>query len=526
MAADLVHQLVENAARAHPDKEAVVDGGRRFRYGDLADAVRANAAALREHGLEPRDRVAVFLDRSFEETVGLLGAARAGGVFVPINGLLRPRQVLHILDDSGARFLVTSARRAEILRDVLAAAGSLERILLVDHAPGPGWDRRVVSAAFRQAHAASAPPAASGEDLVAILYTSGSTGPPKGVMVSHRSLLAGSRIVCRYLGITADERILCVLPLSFDYGLNQLITAVEKGATTILLSFRFADEIVRAIRAERVTGLAGVPTLWVALTERAPSFRREKLSTLRYLTNSGGPVPTEMLDRVRRAQPHVDFFLMYGFTEAFRSTYLPPAELARRPTSIGKAIPETEVMLVNDQGERCRPGEVGILVHDGPTVTLGYWGKPEETAALLRPHPFAARPEGRPLVCYSGDRVKADAEGYLYFVGRDDGLIKSSGYRIGPSEVEEALMSTGLLTQAAVFGLPDPVTGERICAVCVAAGGGEADRHEILTRCARELPQHMLPRDIEFVAELPLSPNGKVDYQALRVARGAAADRP
>jgi acyl-CoA synthetase (AMP-forming)/AMP-acid ligase II len=322
-------------------------------------------------------------------------------------------------------------------------------------------------------------------------------------MLSHRNLLAGSRIVCEYLGIGPDERILSVLPFSFDVGLNQLITAVEKAATTILLTF----------------ALAGVPTVWAVLAGAAPSFRKEKLETLRYFTNTGGPVPTDTLSKIRQAQPHVDFVLMYGLTEAFRSTYLPPDQIDERPTSMGKAIPETEIFLVDDDGNPCAPGEEGILVHHGPTVSLGYWNRPEDTARVLRPHPFVPASEGGEKVCYSGDKVRMDEEGYFFFVGRADAMIKSSGFRISPSEVEEVLMSSGVLAQAAVVGLPDPAIGERVHAICVVTEGQETDAATLLAHCAKELPQHMLPRDVEFVPELPRSPNGKVDYKGLKAAR-------
>ncbi len=513
----LLHHLLEFAAKAHPGKEAVVDGDRRFSYRDFATASSACASVLREQGMARRDRVAIYLDKSFEEAFSIFGVSGAGGVFVPLNALLRPHQVAHILHDCGVRFLITSARRYQLLAGVLDEAPRVDRVLLVD-AAGNAPDDRVLPEAFARRCSAPQPLPGIGEDLAAILYTSGSTGRPKGVMLSHRNLLAGSRIVCGYLGIRYDERLLSILPFSFDYGLNQLITAVQMAATTILLTFHFGDEIVRTICDERVTALAGVPSLWAILNDTAPTFAKRRLTSLRYCTNSGGAMPTETLTQLRAAQPHVKVFLMYGFTEAFRSTYLPPSELARRPTSIGKAVPETEVFLVNEHGRPCRSGEEGILVHHGPTVSLGYWGRPEETAELLRPHPFIASTEGAPRVCYSGDRVRVDEEGYFYFVGRDDALIKSAGYRISPSEVEEVLMTTGLLAQAAVIGLPDPTLGERVHAICVGAHHG-ADRETVLAHCARQLPQYMVPRDIEFVPELPCSPNGKVDYRRLRTTR-------
>jgi len=511
----LLHHLLASSTQAHPGKEAVVDGQRRFSYHDLGRAAATCAGVLRAQDLERRDRVAIYLDKSFEEASSIFGISMAGGVFVPVNALLRPHQVDYILKDCGVRFLITSARRYRLLAEVLEHS-AVERVLLVDAVNHP-VDDRVMAAAFDAQHPMPLPLPCTGDDLAAILYTSGSTGRPKGVMLSHHNLLAGARIVCDYLGIRQSERLLSVLPFSFDYGLNQLISAVQMAATIVLLTFRFGDEIVRAIRDERVTALAGVPTLWAVLKDAAPIFAKHRLTSLRYFTNSGGALPTETLAQLRAAQPQVNVVLMYGFTEAFRSTYLPVNDLDKHPTSIGKAVPETEIFLVDDQGRPCEPGEEGILVHDGPTVALGYWGRPEDTAAIFRPHPFRAPREGTRRVCYSGDRVRMDADGFFYFVGRDDALIKSAGYRISPTEVEEVLMATGLLAQAAVIGLPDATLGERVHAVCVAAHS--ADRDSVLAHCASQLPAYMVPRDLEFVAELPCSPNGKVDYRQLRATR-------
>jgi acyl-CoA ligase (AMP-forming) (exosortase A-associated) len=463
--------------------------------------------------LEPGDRVAVYLEKSCEETYGIFGTSMAGGVIVPVNPLLRPHQVAHILRDCGVRFLITTARRRAELGAVLDGAESLRRILVIDEDAGPS-DARLVARAFAQPRPTSPPAARGPEDLAAILYTSGSTGLPKGVMLSHANLLAGSRIVCRYLGIRDTERILSVLPFSFDYGLNQLLTAVEQRATTILLSFRFGNEIVRAIHDEEATALAGVPGLWAVLADATPAFHTQTLSSLRYLTNSGGPMPLGTLARIRAAQPQADFVLMYGFTEAFRSTYLPVAELDRHPTSIGKAIPETEVLLVNDHGTACRPGEEGMLVHDGPTIFLGYWGREEDTRAVLRPHPLRPAGEGR-LVCYSGDRATMDEDGYLYFVGRGDAMIKSSGYRISPTEVESVLLEAGAVGEAAVIGLPHPILGQSIKAIVALRDGAAAGPEELIAFCAERLPRHMVPSVVEVVGALPRTVHGKIDYPLL-----------
>lgn len=512
----LLHHLLLESAAAHPDKEAIVDKDRRSSYAQFAAAARTCAATLKEHGLVRRDRVAIWLEKTFEKAASIFGISMADGVIVPINALLKPTQVGHIVSDCEVRYLITTRARWESLREAIDHLGSVQKVLLVDEG---AEDPRVVSSFYARESQADSPSVCMGEDLAAILYTSGSTGRPKGVMLSHRNLLAGSRIVSTYLEISRDERILSILPFSFDYGLNQLITTVQQAATLVLLSFRFGDEIVKMIVKEKVTGLAGLPTIWAVLTQGAPSFNKTQLETLRYITNSGGAVPSETVKKIRDAQPHLQVFLMYGLTEAFRSTFLPPHELDRRPTSIGKAIPETEIFLIDAQGERCKPGEQGILIHRGPTVSMGYWNRPEDTAHALRRNPLIGEHEGADTVCYSGDLVKMDEEGFLYFIGRNDAMIKSSGFRISPTEVEEVLMATRRLAQAAVIGVPDPVVGERVHAVVVAASGTEADKAALLEFCARELPTHMLPRDVEFVNELPRSPNGKVDYKKLKSER-------
>lgn len=515
--AHLLHHLLVRSEASDPDKEAVVDKGRRISYSKFAAAARTCAAALEAQGLLRRDRVAIYLEKSFEEAASIFGVSMAGGVFVPINALLKPSQVGHILNDCGARYLITTHARWQSLREAGIDLASLERVLLVDEdVPA---EERVMQGLYAREVAFRPKDRCIGTDLAAILYTSGSTGRPKGVMLSHDNLLAGSRIVCAYLGIRSDERILSILPFSFDYGLNQLITCVERGATIVLFTFKFGDEIVRAIVDERITGLAGVPTLWAVLTQGAPKFYKTRPETLRYLTNSGGAVPTETVRKIRETWPHVDLYLMYGLTEAFRSTYLPPSEVDRRPNSIGKAIPETEIFLLDAQGALCKPGEAGILVHRGPTVSMGYWNRPEETARVIKRNPLIPEHEGADLVCYSGDLVKMDEEGFLYFIGRNDAMIKCSGYRISPTEVEEVLMSTRKLAQAAAIGLPDPRSGERVYAIVVPVPGAHPTKDELLRHCARALPPHMVPGDVEFVSELPRSPNGKVDYKRLRAER-------
>ncbi|MDX2165627.1 MAG: AMP-binding protein [Deltaproteobacteria bacterium] len=510
----LLHTLLERAASRAPGRLALVDGARRVAYRDFAAAARRGAAVLRAHGLAAGDRVAVYLEKSCEESTAIFATSLAGGVIVPVNPLLRPRQVAHILADCGVHTLITTGRRHAELGGALDGLAALRRILLVDREASVA-DERLVPDAFAQPRAAAPAPPRHPHDLAAILYTSGSTGLPKGAMLSHAGLLAGSRIVCRYLGIRDSDRILSVLPFSFDYGLNQLLTAVEREATTVLLSFRFGNEIARAIHDQQATALAGVPGLWALLSDAAPAFRSQALPSLRYLTNSGGVVPLDTLARIRAAQPHADFILMYGFTEAFRSTYLPAAELDRRPTSIGKAIPETEVFLVDEHDRPCRPGEAGILVHDGPTIFLGYWGRAAETRAVLRPHPFRPAGAGH-LVCYSGDRVRMDEDGFFYFVGRDDAMIKSAGYRISPTEVETVLLEAAAVREAAVIGLPHPVLGQAIRAFVAPRDPTAFDPDALLAFCAERMPRYMVPASVEVVEALPRTAHGKVDYPRLR----------
>ena len=469
------------------------------------------------------DRVAIYLPKSAEECWAIFGISLAGGVLVPINPLLKAKQAQHIVEDCAARFLITAGNLWEAAAETLLESETLHRVLLIEDGERSD-DPRVIPHAFNTPTASNAPAApAIGEDLAAILYTSGSTGRPKGVMLSHRNLLAGARIVTTYLGITAEERILSVLPFSFDYGLNQLLTAVRQGAVTVLLNFRFGQDIVKAISAERITALAGVPSIWAILARAKRSFEQTPPEHLRYITNSGGAVPSEMVATLRTLLPKTDIVLMYGLTEAFRSTYLPPAEIDQRPTSMGIAIPECEVFLVNEDGQRCQPGEPGMIVHRGPTVSLGYWNRPEDTARVLRQNPLIPADQGADLVCYSGDLALQDEDGFFYFVGRNDAMIKSVGQRISPTEVEEALMATGQFSQIAVIGLPDPMAGQRVHAVATAAGDG-ADIAKALAAAAEALPAYMVPREIELVDALPLSQNGKVDYKALVAERAERAE--
>jgi acyl-CoA synthetase (AMP-forming)/AMP-acid ligase II len=467
-------------------------------------------------GLQPGARIAVFLEASIPQVLAISPPARADPSLCH-SPAFRPGQVVTNIERLRSSGVGHVRARLDSLADVLDQLTNLAFVVTTDGDCASSFPIPVHR--FEDLSRTPVPiEEESGSDLelAAILYTSGSTGKPNGVMLSHAQIMAGASIVSEYLNLNERDRILAVLPFSFDAGLNQLMTSVHVGGTLVLLNFVFAREIVDALVREKITGLAGVPTLWNLLTHPHARLEHTPLPHLRYITSTGGTMPQRVLSVLRRTLTRTRIFLMYGFTEAFRSTYLPPEELDRRPTSIGKAIPLTELFIVNESGEACAVGKVGELVHRGPTVALGYWGNPELTRSKFRPHPFPkADADPHERVCYSGDLVKADDEGYFYFVGRNDTMIKSAGFRISPTEVEEVLQQCEGVRLAAVIGIPDEVAGQSIRAFVVRASA-DIIASTLLHCCSRQLPTHMLPQEIEFVDNLPMTPNGKVDYQELR----------
>ena len=515
----LIHHMLRSSAARLPEKEALVGGDQRLSYAEVWARVRGLAAGIQRAGIERSDRVGVFLDASVEQAISIFAVSRAECVFVPINGVLLQDQVSHIARDCRMRCLIISASKLSAIAPALSSIPTLERLIVVggDAPPGTPLPADSYEALCAGVPGSDSPERSIEKDLAAILYTSGSTGKPKGVMLSHAQVMAGATIVSTYLEITESERILAVLPFSFDAGMNQIMTAFQRGATIVLKPFVFARELVSALKAERITGLAGVPTLWGLLAQPSSSLSKGTYPHLRYITNTGGVMPQDVLATLRSALPATRVFLMYGLTEAFRSTYLPPSELDRRPTSMGKAIPDTEILVVDENGRRCGPGETGELVHRGPTVSMGYWGQPELTARMLRPHPFLPAELGdTERVCYSGDLVKTDEDGFLYFIGRRDNMIKSSGYRISPTEVEEVLFQSGMVQGAAVIGVPDPMLGAIVVAFVVPSEGGAFDPASLKAYCAEKMPPYMLPKTIEVLDHLPKTSSGKVDYPALR----------
>jgi acyl-CoA ligase (AMP-forming) (exosortase A-associated) len=357
-------------------------------------------------------------------------------------------------------------------------------------------------------------------DVVSIFYTSGSTGKPKGVVLSHRNMVTGAHSVAQYLGNVPQDRLLAVLPFSFDYGFSQLSTAFHVGASVVLMDYLFPRDVITLAARERATGLAGVPPLWIQLAELP--WPQEARESLRYFTNSGGAMPVATLKKLREALPRTQPFLMYGLTEAFRSTYLPPSEADRRPESIGKAIPNAEILVVRPDGTPCAPNEHGELVHRGSLVALGYWNDPVKTAERFKPTPNRDPAlKITEMAVWSGDTVRMDEEGFLYFVGRRDEMIKTSGYRVSPTEIEEVVYATGLVADVVAVGVPHPTLGQAIVLVASAHPSEQPDTERLLGECKRRLPNFMVPSRIEWRTELPRNPNGKFDRATLARELGA-----
>ncbi len=508
----LVHELIVRSAHRNPEAIALSEGGQAISYRELAGEVAQAADLFLGLGLARRERVAVYMDKRIATVVSMFGAAAAGGVFVPVNPLLKPPQVAHILQDCSVRILVTTPERLALLRPVLADCTDLQCVVIVsDQAQAEGC----VSWAERKHAAHRVPHRSIDGDMAAILYTSGSTGKPKGVVLSHRNLVAGAESVSEYLENRPEDRILSVLPLSFDYGLNQLTTAFYSGACAVLMNYLFPRDVIRLVAREKITGLAAVPPLWVQLAQLdwPPGVDEH----LRYITNSGGAMPTHTLAALRGKLPGTRPFLMYGLTEAFRSTYLSPDEADKRPDSIGRAIPNAEILVVRPDGTPCVAGEEGELVHRGVHVALGYWNDAGKTAERFRPAP--GLPAGLPMpeiAVWSGDTVKRDEEGFLYFIGRRDEMIKTSGYRVSPTEVEGVIYDTDLVLEAIALGVAHPVLGQAVVLVIHAPGQNESVSEKLMAACKRQLPAFMVPARIVAKDEaLPRNPNGKIDRTLL-----------
>lgn len=522
----LLHDLPARAAALWPGAAALALGDRSLAYRDLQAQVAAVAGQLLRHGLARGARVAVYLDKRFEAVVASFAVTAAGGVLVPVNPVLKPGQVGHILRDAGAQVLLTSAARLQALRGELAQCSDLRLVVVCEEAAGgdesaAGWPAAVQRLTWAQMlePCAQALPRVCESDVAAIFYTSGSTGLPKGVVLSHRNLVAGAGSVASYLENRADDVLLAVLPLSFDAGFSQLTTGFLVGARVVLLNHLFAQDVLKVMAREGVTGITAVPPLYMQLA--ALDWPAGATAQLRYFACTGGRMPRDTLQRLRERAPQALPYLMYGLTEAFRSTYLPPAEVDRRPDSMGRAIPNVDVLVLREDGSECSVDEPGELVHRGPLVAQGYWRRPADTVARFKPVPAALSPgrEGlaQPeLAVYSGDTVRRDADGFLYFVGRRDEMIKTSGYRVSPTEVEACVAASGLVQEVLAVGLAHETLGQVIVVAALASaeasGDAAADTAALLAHCRTELPAYMVPSQVVWVRQpFPRNPNGKLD---------------
>jgi acyl-CoA ligase (AMP-forming) (exosortase A-associated) len=479
-------------SRGRPTDVALVDRAGTLDFAGLEVLVGQVAAWLARQGFAPGARIASWLPKTRLACVLPLAAPRAGLVHVPINPMLKRAQVAYILADSGARALITQDGRRDSLK-----TGDIP-----EHC-----------AVFLETDATSdealSPSSGDPDLLAAILYTSGSTGRPKGVMLSHANLWLGAISVAHFLALTAADCVLGVLPLSFDYGQNQLFSTWAAGARYAPLDYLTARDVVKAVDRVGATTLAGVPPLWVQLLET--EWPEATATHLKRLTNSGGALTAPLIAGLRATFPSADLYPMYGLTEAFRSTYLAPELVAAHPESIGRAIPFADVMVVSADGSRADPGEAGELVHAGPLVANGYWRDADRTAQRFRAAPAWARSSG--VAVWSGDTVVMDADGLLRFVGRDDEMIKSAGNRISPTEIEEAVVAGGETVEAVAIGVPDARLGHAIVVVARGDGAREAD---LRARLRRDLPSFQQPARYDWRMELPRNANGKLDRAALK----------
>lgn len=519
--ATLLHELISCSAERDPGAAALTYGRSSLTYAELQDAVSRFASGLLDLGLQRGERVAIYLEKRFETVIASFGAPAAGGVFVPLNPLLKPEQVGYILRDCGVRVLVTSNERHALLASVLPNCHDLRQVILLDSdQAGPdgaglnirSW-RSLLDAPSRPGHRVI------DTDMLAILYTSGSTGKPKGVVLSHRNMVAGAKSVATYLENRPGDTLLAALPLSFDAGFSQLTTAFFVGARVVLLNYLLPRDVLKALEREKVTGLTAVPPLYIQLAQLEwPTTITEHL---RYFANTGGRMPRETLGALRQRLPKTLPFLMYGLTEAFRSTFLPPAEVDCRPDSIGKAIPNAEILVLREDGTPCAPNEPGELVHRGALVGMGYWNDPEKTAERYKPlsNHAPGREPGlvlQELAVFSGDTVRMDEEGFLYFVGRRDEMIKTSGYRVSPTEVEEILYGTKLVGECVAFGVEHPALGQAIHVIATQPENQVVTTEVLLAECRNRMPAYMVPARIEIrEGPLPRNPNGKIDRKTL-----------
>ena len=515
----LVHDWLRRSARRNPDKVALVCGGRRFTYRDIDRQTEHLAAVLVQRGLRRQDRVVILLDNSPETVIGMYATLKAGGVFVVLAASTKGTKLRYVLDNSAATVLIAHTSKAAVVREAMSMGPTNPRVIWVGPMQDAADEADAGSLAwedvFADLDAGRTPqvelPRTIDVDLACLIYTSGSTGQPKGVMSTHHNVVSAARSIISYIGNDPDDIILDVLPLSFDYGMYQVIMAFMFGGTVVLeKSFLYLHDVLGRIAQERVTGLPLVPTI-AAMLLKMQNLASYDFRTLRYVTNTGAALPVEHIRRLRDLLPHVRIFSLFGLTECKRVGYMPPEHLDSHPGSVGRAMPNCETFIFDTQGRELGPGEIGELVIRGANVMQGYWQAPEQTAAAYRVRNYPAD-----RLLFSGDYFRKDERGFLYFLGRKDDMIKSKGERISPREIEDALCRMPQIAEAAVIGVPDEILGQAIAAFLVPRPGTSPTERDVLKFCTENLESFMLPKYVRFSSDFPRTPNGKIDKKALK----------
>ena len=518
----LVHEWLRRTARRFPYKEALIYGQQRWTYRALDHLTDHLSIILQDINVKRQDRIVVFLDNSPEIVISLYGILKAGGVFIILAGSVKAGKLRYILENSEANVLITHTNKAGVVTDALDQmqraiktiwVGPKEKIPPKIKQNSLSWDENFSSLSdiIGEIKKNGWLPRCVDVDLATFVYTSGSTGEPKGVMSTHHNMISAARSIIQYIGNEPDDIILNALQMSGSYGLYQIIIAIMFGGTIVLeQSFMYLHNILTRIAEERVTGFPVVPTM-VAMLLKMRDLSGYDLSSLRYITNAGAALPVEHIRRLQKLLPHVKIFSMYGLTECIRVCYLPPEELEQRPSSVGKAMPNCEVFVVDEEGNEVAPGETGELIVRGSNVTQGYWASTDQTTKAYRDRHY---PSERML--YTGDYFRKDDSGFLYFLGRKDDMIKSKGERISAKEIENTLCALEGVAEAIVIGVPDEILGQAIKAFIVPMPSYELTEKQIMRHCIENMETFMVPKHIEFMEELPKSPNGKIDKKQLK----------
>lgn len=515
----LVNEFLEQSAHKYPDKTALICQDKRVAYQEIERSSNRISHALIEQGLLRQDRAAVYLDSSVESVVSLFAILKAAGIFLVLNPQVKAQKARYILNDCGVKILITDAHHLKEVSSILADCPDLDSVILTDPESSEektfgNIPQRIVSyAEAATGFPPDPPPNRSVDiDLASLIYTSGSTGVPKGVMCTHLNMVSAASSIIEYLENVPEDIILDVLPLSFDYGLYQVLMAFKFGGTVVLeKSFLYPYKIIDLLMKEKITGFPIVPTI-AAILLKLKNLDRHEFPHLRYITNTAQALPPKVITELRRVFPSARIYSMYGLTECKRVSYLPPEELKRRPTSVGKAMPNTEVYIVDQRGNRIdMPGEAGELVVRGANVMKGYWNLPEETDRVFRPGPV---PEEK--VLHTGDLFEMDEEGFLYFISRKDDVIKVAGERVSPKEIENVLHEMEGVSEAAVIGVDDEILGQAIKAFVTLREGYNLSGDDVLRYCSRNMESFMVPKYVEIKDELPKSHHGKIARKDLR----------